>query len=137
MHLDLQKMKDLLPPLSKQEEATCDLWVKGVEEFLAATYPIEKLDRLESFVTGYVIDALKRRLSNPNPSVIREGAGPFSVGYSEHFARGGFFLPEEKADLDRVLGRSGTRSYRTPAPEEIIQLNRMPRVEEEELWHIQ
>lgn len=131
MQLTLQELESLLPPLSSEDTASCELWVDGAVEFLNETYSTEKLDRLRSFVTGYIVDALKRRLTNPTPAVVREGAGPFSVTYSEHFARGGFFLPEEIADLNRVLGKSGTRSHRTPAPEAITRLNRMSFLEDE------
>lgn len=121
MQIDLDEVLNLLPPEANNDRILVLTWVEGMTEYLNETYDAAKLERLSSFVLSYVVDAIKRRLAKPDTMLISESAGPFRGQWSERSARGGFFLPEELADLNRVLGKTGTRSYRTQAPQAIVR----------------
>lgn len=113
---------EILPHLNQipSNPTTVNLWVDGMVEWLNASYDEARLERMRSFVTVYIADAVNRRLAKPDTFLVSESAGPFRAQWSERSARGGMFLPEEIADLNRVLGVGGARSYRTAAPQRVI-----------------
>lgn len=66
---------------------------------------------------SYIAAAIERKLAKKNQLADSENAGPFAVRWNTASSRGGWFLPEELAELDGLLGMGGTRTYRTPAPD--------------------
>lgn len=112
------EVNEVLPHLNQipSNQETVELWVAGMVEWLNASYGKERLERLRSFVITYIADAVNRRMAKPDTMLISESAGPFRAQWSERSATAGMFLPEEIADLNRVLGVGGARSYRTAAP---------------------
>lgn len=124
MNLDQKLINNLIDP-PENMAAQVQLWCDAAVEYLNAHFSDYKLAAFKSYLTSYIVDAIKRRLSRSDQMLLREQAGPFSATWSERSARGGFFLPEEIEEIRATLGAGGTRTYRTPAPTELTRLNRM------------
>lgn len=77
--------------------------------------------------------ALDRRIAKPLAGVVREGAGPFSVQWSENSTTGAWFLPSELVDLDKLFKSGGSRTYRTPAPDAIRYGSILHRFEDDDV----
>lgn len=131
--ISLDDVRPLLPqPVPPEGEALVEAYVAAMGALLALRYPSATADQWESarpLVLVYVAAVVARRLAKTNELATSEQSGPFSVRWSDSSTKGGLFLPRELADLDAVFGKGGTRSYRTPAPDEIRRLNRLRRID--------
>lgn len=125
MQVSLENVRPYLGrSLSPAEATRAESMVAAMSALLTARYG----DRVAAYqertggdlfplIDSYVAAAVERRLAKKNQMAGRESAGPFRVEWDPASSRGGWFLPEELAELDGLLGRGGTRTYRTPAPD--------------------
>lgn len=90
-----------------------------------AAYQERTQQDLMPLVHSYIAASVERKLAKKNQLADSENAGPFSVRWNTASSRGGWFLPEELAELDGLLGMGGTRTYRTPAPDAQRFINRL------------
>ncbi|MDQ0735328.1 hypothetical protein [Arthrobacter agilis] len=86
---------------------------------------------LEPLFLVTVADAVQRRLDKLKQMIDSEGAGPFSARWNSASSLGAWFLPAELETLDSITGNTGTRTYRTPAPDHIRFNNRVDTYEPE------
>jgi hypothetical protein len=109
----------ITPFLAKQttgsDTVRVGAWLGAISAALTARYG-EVATALLPLVHSYTADAVSRRLQPRDRLVAQQSVGPASIRYTEAAGLGGYFLPEELADLDRTIGVAGTRSYRTAAP---------------------
>jgi hypothetical protein len=105
----------LAKPPTGSDEARVGAWLGAISAALTARYG-EVAEGLLPLVYSYTADAVGRRLQPRDRLVAQQSVGPASVRYTDAASLGGYFLPDELADMDGAFGRSGTRSYRTPAP---------------------
>lgn len=140
--MDRVQLNDVEPLLSRalqeSERPRTEAAVAMMWSILSARYSLESLEdpneSLVSTVRLIIASALDRRLTKPNAFIAQETAGPFSVRWSSDATTGGWFLPSELADLDRVFGGGGTRSYRTPAPAGVRFGNPLSIEERRSVW---
>jgi hypothetical protein len=115
----MQITVEQITPFLKSPQASSDArvvaWLGAISAMLTARYG-EVATALLPVVHSYTADAISRRLTPRDRLVAQQSVGPASVRYTEAAGLGGYFLPDELADMDSTLGRAGTRSYRTPAP---------------------
>lgn len=126
-----EDVRPLLPqPVPPEGEALVAAYVDAMAALLRLRYPAATVDQWEAarpLVLVYVAAAVSRRLAKTNEMATSEQSGPFSVRWAASSTEGGLFLGNELADLDKAFGKGGTRSYRTPAPDEQRYLNRLKR----------
>lgn len=119
--LTLAEVEPLLSrPLSDAERPRAEAFVAAMMALLVGRYGDSLAARWEvvkPLVVAYVAAAIDRRLAKPNQAAESETSGPFSVRWSSASSSGAWFLPAELADLDRLFGKGGSRTYRTQAPD--------------------
>lgn len=128
--LNLSDVEDLLerPPAGEAPKKRAEARIKSMLTLLAGRYRATWAARFEEakpVVADYIAAALDRRAVKANPMAESEGAGPFTVRWASETTKGSWFLAAELADLDRIFGKGGTRTVRTPAPDAIRTLNRL------------
>lgn len=118
--------------LTEAETPRAEASVAAMWGILSARYgrrlecmPVGQFEGFMAAARATVAAALERRLAKKNQQAVQESAGPFSVRWHDASVKGGWFLPEELAELDGAAGVRGTRSYRTPAPAAVRRANRM------------
>ena len=119
-------------PLSAAEKPRVEAFLAAIMALLAGRYGGSLAARWEAvkpLVAAYAAAAVERRLAKVNQAAESETSGPFSVRWSSASSSGAWFLPAELADLDGLFGRGGSRTYRTPAPDEQRTLNMLRRHE--------
>lgn len=125
--LPLSDVEPLLArPLTATERPRAEAFVAAMLALLSGRYGDALASRWESvqpLVVAYVAAAIDRRFAKVNTLAESETNGPFSVRWSSASTTGAWFLDAELADLDRLFGRGGSRTYRTPAPDAIRSLN--------------
>lgn len=129
--LSLEQVEPLLAkPLSDDQRPRAEALVDVFTSLLQARYGQAlslKWESVSRIVAALVASGVSRKLAKVNELATQESAGPFSVSWSSDSTSGSWFLPGELSWLDQVLGKGGTRSVRTPAPDAIRRLNRMTR----------
>lgn len=128
--LTLDDIEDLLasPPAGEAARRQAEARILAMVTLLAGRYRATWAARFEQakpLLVAYVAAALDRRAAKSNPMAESETAGPFTVRWASETSNGTWFLAAELADLDLIFGRGGTRTVRTPAPDEIRALNRL------------
>lgn len=127
--LSLEQVEPLLAsPLSESQRPRAEALVEAFVTLLQARYGdrlTDSWDRLHGFVAALVAAGVSRKLAKVNELASQETAGPFSVSWSKASTDGAWFLPGELGQLDSLLGKGGTRSVRTPAPDAVRRLNRL------------
>lgn len=116
----------LVRPLTAKTRPRAEAFVAAMLALLSGRYGDALASRWESvqpLVLAYVAAAIDRRFAKVNTLAESETNGPFSVRWSSSSTTGAWFLDAELADLDRLFGKGGSRTYRTPAPDEIRALN--------------
>jgi hypothetical protein len=125
MQVSLEDVRPYLGrSLSETETTRAESMVAAMAALLSARYGTRVGDYqmrtgsdLMPLIDSYVAAAVERKLGKRNQLADSENAGPFSVRWNAASSRGGWFLSEELAELDGLLGMGGTRTYRTPAPD--------------------
>lgn len=118
MWLTLTEVTPFLPnQLSGTNERRAKAWLSAMEVKITARYGSHIDVDLQPIFLGYCADAIERRLYRPSGMIDAQTTGPFSVKYNARATLGGWFLPEEIADMDSVTGKGGMRTMRTPAPD--------------------
>ncbi len=129
--LTLAEVEPLLSrPLSDAERPRAEAFVAAMMALLVGRYGDSLTARWEAvrpLVVAYVAAAIDRRLAKANQAAESETSGPFSVRWSSASSSGAWFLPAELADLDRLFGKGGSRTYRTQAPDAQWVPNRFTR----------
>ena len=119
--LTLAEVEPLLSrPLSAAERLRAEAFIAAMMALLVGRYGDSLAARWEAvrpLVVAYVASAIDRRLAKANQAAESETSGPFSVRWSSASSSGAWFLPAELADLDRLFGKGGSRTYRTQAPD--------------------
>lgn len=132
-NLPLSVVEPLLArPLTATERPRAEAFVAAMMTLLAGRYGNALASRWESvepLVVAYAAAAIDRRFAKVNTLAESETSGPFSVRWSSASTTGAWFLDAELADLDRLFGKGGSRTYRTPAPDEQRTLNMFRRHE--------
>lgn len=115
---------DLIPllgrPLPESEEPRVQAQIDAMMAVLAARYGDRlsgRWDAASPLVMLVLAKAVNRLLSKQNEMAESESAGPFSVRWGSASTTGDLFLAGELTSLDVVLGRGGTRTVRTRAPD--------------------
>lgn len=127
--VSLDAVRPHLPrTLTTAETARANAWVQAMNVLVTAQYGRKVDDHMTRtgqdimpLIHSYVANAIERRLSKKNRMADAEGSGPFSVRWNSRSGLFNWFMPEEIAELNSVLGTTGTRTYRTPAPDKIIR----------------
>lgn len=131
--LPLSDVEPLLArPLTATERPRAEAFVAAMMALLAGRYGDALASRWEGvrpLVVAYVAAAIDRRFAKVNTLAESETSGPFSVRWSSASTTGAWFLDAELGDLDRLFGKGGSRTYRTPAPDEQRMLNMLRRHE--------
>lgn len=131
--LPLSDVEPLLArPLTAAERPRAEAFVAAMMALLSGRYGDALASRWESvepLVVAYVAAAIDRRFAKVNTLAESETSGPFSVRWSSASTTGAWFLDAELGDLDRLFGKGGSRTYRTPAPDEQRMLNMLRRHE--------
>lgn len=131
--LPLSDVEPLLArPLTATERPRAEAFVAAMMALLTGRYGAalaSRWDAVEPLVVAYVAAAIDRRFAKVNTLAESETSGPFSVRWSSSSTTGAWFLDAELADLDRLFGKGGSRTYRTPAPDEQRTLNMLRRHE--------
>jgi hypothetical protein len=132
LDLTLAKVQPLLakPPTAAQAPRVSG-WLAGLKVLLDTKYGEFITPAVEPLFLMHVADAIQRRLDKTKQMVDSESAGLASIRWNAASSLMGWFLPDEIADMDSVTGGSGTRSYRTAAPD-AISFGNMARTFEEE-----
>ena len=119
--LPLSDVEPLLArPLTATERPRSEAFVAAMMALLVGRYGDSLTARWEAvqpLVVAYVAASIDRRLAKANQAAESETSGPFSVRWSSASSSGAWFLPAELADLDRLFGKGGSRTYRTQAPD--------------------
>lgn len=119
-------------PLTDVERLRAEAFIAAMLALLAGRYGDALASRWEAvkpLVVAYVAASIDRRFAKVNTLAESETSGPFSVRWSSASTTGAWFLDAELADLDRLFGKGGSRTYRTPAPDEQRMLNMLRRHE--------
>lgn len=125
MQVSLEDVQPYLgKSLSPAETTRAEAMVAAMAALLTArygnrvgAYQTRTGSDLMPLIDSYIAASIERRLAKKNQLADSENAGPFSVKWNSASSRGGWFLPDELAELDGLLGMGGTRTYRTPAPD--------------------
>lgn len=117
--LTRQKLDPFLPTLTTAQSGKVDAWIPVLKLLLNARYGDAITDTVEPVFVSASADAIVRRLDRPRGGALEERVGPASIKRDPKFMLAQWFLPEELAQLDDLVGvGSGTiRSHRTPAPD--------------------
>ena len=125
MELTLPKVTPFLPTLTTAQTTKVTAWLTAISVSLTARYGDRITEALEPMFLSYTADAVLRRLQRENKTVAQQNIGPAGVRYTDKSGLGGWFWPEELADMDATAGRGGIRSVRTPAPDAVRFGNRV------------
>ena len=126
MDVSLTKVQPLLArPLSEAQTPRVEGWLAALKVLLERRYKDALTLEVEPLFLVFVADAVQRRLDKVRQQVSSEGAGSLNVSWAPASSLGGWFLPSELAEMDGVTVGSGTRTYRTPAPDHIRFNNRL------------
>lgn len=126
--LTREEVLEFLPSAPAPPLARVDAWLKAINASIVIRYRTALLDDdRRSLFVGYAADAIQRRLDKSKRMVDSENAGPFGVKWNPRSALGGWFLPEEITDMDRIAGVGGVRTLRAPAPDGVRFNNLSPR----------
>lgn len=120
MDLTRAKLDPFLPTLSTAQSTKVNAWITVLGPLLNQRYGEAITTKLEPVFVSAAADAIIRRLERPRSGALRERVGPASIDRDARFLLAAWFLPEELAQLDDLVG-AGTgviRSHRTPAPDE-------------------
>lgn len=123
--LTFDEVRDFVTaPFSVADERQINARLRAMSALLQARYgTIRKAHA--PVVLSIMGAAISRRLAKRNQMARSEGAGPFRVDWDAASTRATFFLPEELAELDDLMGLGGARTYRTPAPDGVRYASRM------------
>lgn len=131
--LSLEDVEPLLNrSLTDAERPRAEAFIAAMFALLTGRYGAvlgERWATVKPLVVAYVAAAIDRRFAKVNTLAESETSGPFSVRWSSASTTGAWFLDAELADLDRMFGKGGSRTYRTPAPDEQRMLNMLRRHE--------
>ncbi len=129
--LPLSDVEPLLArPLTATERPRAEAFLAAMLALLAGRYGDALASRWEAvkpLVVAYVAASIDRRFAKVNTLAESETSGPFSVRWSSASTTGAWFLDAELADLDRLFGKGGSRTYRTQAPDAQWVYNRFLR----------
>lgn len=117
------------PPAGEAPRKRAEARIQSMLTLLAGRYRATWAARFKEArptVADYIAAALDRRAIKANPMAESETSGPFNVRWTSESTRGSWFLAAELADLDRLFGKGGSRTVRTPAPDTVRKLNRLP-----------
>jgi hypothetical protein len=132
MDVSLSKVQPLLArPLSEGQKPRVEGWLAALKVLLELRYGVVLTVDLEPLFLVTVADAVQRRLDKTKQMIDSEAAGPFSARWNPASSLGAWFLPAELESLDSITGNTGTRTYRTPAPDHVRFVNRLESYEPE------
>lgn len=118
----------LQTPIPTQHQPRANAYLATIQAILTNRYGDLITATVEPFFIDKAAAALKARFEREgiNTTVESQGAGAFNVRYNQRSQKGTWFTDAELAEMDQMVGKGGTRTYRTPAPDEIRRMNRMP-----------
>jgi len=119
MDLTKEKLAPFLPALRADQETKVEAWITVLGPLLNARYGDAITSEVEPVFVSAAADAIIRRLERPNSGALRERVGPASIDRDARFLLAAWFLPEELAQLDDLMGVGAgvIRTHRTPAPD--------------------
>ena len=114
------KSDDVDPFLTAKQKADprVDAWLKSLAALLTSRYGNRITTELRPVFVNAAADAIGRRVDKGQQMVDQQSVGPAAVRWNSRSSLGGWFLPEELAQLDELTsGRSaGASTLRMPAP---------------------
>jgi hypothetical protein len=122
LDLTVEKLQPFLTPnpLPTKKATLVTAWAPVLAALLNARFG----DRIttgeggnEAVFVSAAADAIQRRLDKPNRQVASQSVNGASVSY--HATLLAWFAESELSQLDALVGASGVRTYRTPAPDEV------------------
>lgn len=109
-------------PLPTKKATLVDAWGPVLAVLLNGRYGDRITPEVEVVFISAAADAIQSRLDKPNRMIASQSVNGASVSYSSSLRA--WFTPGELGELDALVGRSGVRTYRTPAPSAVISANR-------------
>jgi len=111
---------DVDPFLTAKQKADTRVaaWLKSLAALLTNRYGNRITRELRPVFVNAAADAIGRRVDKGQQMVDQQSVGPAAVRWNSRSSLGGWFLPEELAQLDELAsGRSaGASTLRMPAP---------------------
>jgi hypothetical protein len=115
------KPEDLTPFLTPKQatDSRVESWASVLAALLTQRYGDRITSQLRPVFVSAAADAIGRRADKTSSMVAQESIGPASVRWETRSSLGGWFLPEELAQLDQLTSGvpTGTSTVRMSAPD--------------------
>lgn len=117
--LDVDDLQPFLTPnpLPSRKQALVTAWCPVLGALLMARYGDRITDDNKAVFASTAADAIQRRLDKPNSMVVSQSVNGAAVTYSGSLRS--WFHDAELAQLDALVGPTGTRSVRMSAPDSV------------------